>query len=158
MTWDGIGDPCRVLFNQPLLQSRGFLHADDSNALPHCNIGSGSPQHSQQPGKNIPLDLFFDSFRFHNGPCHQIWNQGHWTTRKVQREILTLKGGTVCQTVSEARLFIFSGQWDQLPRGQMSILDAIAIGYLTIFTRQPYMALSIFEPSNIVGESPTSLL
>ena len=59
-----MGQHCNALailakfyINQPLLQSRGSLHADDSNALPHCNIGSGSPQHSQQPGKNIPLDF-----------------------------------------------------------------------------------------------------
>ena len=104
-----MGQHCNALailakfyINQPLLQSRGSLHADDSNALPHCNIGSGSPQHSQQPGKNIP---------------HSVDN------------------GASCP-----------------------FLDAIAIGYLTIFTRQPYMALSIFEPSNRVGESPTSLL
>ena len=96
------GDPCKVLFNQPLLQSRGSLHADDSNALPHCNIGSGSPQHSQPPEKNIPLDLFLDSIRFHNGPCPDMEPRTLNNQESVKRNPDAKK-----EELSEARLLIF---------------------------------------------------
>ena len=80
---------------------------------------SGQARHSTRSHleKNIPLDLFLDSIRFHNGPCPDMEPRTLNNQESAKRNPDAKRRNCPRPDCS----FSFSGQWDQLPRGQLSI-------------------------------------